>query len=74
LPGTGGQYRQESQTLLCGVATLADAQTLEQVLDSLIQVLKPFIGFEHADVVAWEEKAASLTSAPRMAKWGAAGN
>ncbi|HDX8645821.1 TPA: hybrid sensor histidine kinase/response regulator, partial [Aeromonas dhakensis] len=48
------KYRQESQTLLCGVATLADAQTLEQVLDSLIQVLKPFIGFEHADVVAWE--------------------
>ena len=26
------KYRQESQTLLCGVATLADAQTLEQVL------------------------------------------
>ena len=48
------KYRQELQTLLCGVATLADAQTLEQVLDSLIQVLKPFIGFEHADVVAWE--------------------
>lgn len=48
------KYRQESQTLLCGVATLADAQTLEQVLDSLIQALKPFIGFEHADVVAWE--------------------
>ncbi len=54
LPGTEAKYRQESQTLLCGVATLADAQTLEQVLDSLIQVLKPFIGFEHADVVAWE--------------------
>ncbi|MFE8730811.1 hybrid sensor histidine kinase/response regulator, partial [Aeromonas hydrophila] len=39
------------------VATLADAQTPEQVLESLIQVLKPFIGFEHADVVAWEGKA-----------------
>ncbi|USV56282.1 PAS domain-containing hybrid sensor histidine kinase/response regulator [Aeromonas encheleia] len=47
------KYRQESQALLCGVATLADAQSLEQVLDSLIQTLKPFIGFEHADVVAW---------------------
>ena len=29
------KYRQESQTLLCGVATLADAQTLEQVLDTI---------------------------------------
>jgi len=48
------KYRHESQTLLGGVATLADAKTLEQVLESLIQVLKPFIGFEHADVVAWE--------------------
>ncbi|MBS4687062.1 response regulator [Aeromonas sobria] len=48
------KYRQESQTLLGGVATLADAKTLEEVLESLIQVLKPFIGFEHADVVAWE--------------------
>jgi two-component system, sensor histidine kinase len=47
------KYRQESQALLCGVATLADAQSLEQVLDSLIQALKPFIGFDHADVVAW---------------------
>lgn len=47
-------YRQESQALLCGVATLADAQSLEQVLDSLILALKPFIGFEQADVVAWE--------------------
>ncbi|WP_421214756.1 ATP-binding protein [Aeromonas jandaei] len=50
------KYRHESQTLLSGVATLADAQTPEQVLESLIQVLKPFIGFEHADVVAWEGK------------------
>lgn len=48
------KYRHESQTLLGGVATLADAKTLDQVLESLIQVLKPFIGFEHADVVAWE--------------------
>jgi len=48
------KYRQESQTLLKGVATLADAETLEQVLESLIKVLKPFIGFEHADVVAWQ--------------------
>ncbi|MEG0175044.1 MAG: ATP-binding protein [Aeromonas sp.] len=47
------KYRQESQALLCGVATLADAQSLEQVLDSLILALKPFIGFEQADVVAW---------------------
>lgn len=50
------KYRHESQTLLSGVATLADAQTLEQVLESLIQVLKPFIGFEHADVVAWSDE------------------
>ncbi len=48
------RYRQESQALLCGVATLAQAQSLEQVLDSLILALKPFIGFEQADVVAWE--------------------
>ncbi|WP_310597069.1 ATP-binding protein [Aeromonas aquatica] len=47
------KYRLESQTLLCGVATLAEAQSLEQVLDSLILALKPFIGFEQADVVAW---------------------
>lgn len=47
------RYRQESQTLLCGVATLAQAQSLEQVLDSLIAALQPFIGFEQADVVAW---------------------
>ena len=47
------KYRQESQALLCGVATLADAQSLEQVLDSLILALKPFIGFEQADVIAW---------------------
>ncbi|PJG59769.1 hybrid sensor histidine kinase/response regulator [Aeromonas cavernicola] len=49
------KYRQESQTLLAGVATLADAQTLEQVLEGLIAVLQPFIGFAQADVVAWEE-------------------
>ena len=48
------RYRQESQALLCGVATLAQAKSLEQVLDSLILALKPFIGFEQADVVAWE--------------------
>ena len=45
------RYRQESQALLCGVATLAQAKSLEQVLDSLILALKPFIGFEQADVV-----------------------
>lgn len=48
------RYREESQALLCGVATLAQAQSLEQVLESLILALKPFIGFEQADVVAWE--------------------
>ncbi|MGL4251063.1 MAG: ATP-binding protein [Aeromonas sp.] len=60
------KYRHESQTLLSGVATLADAKTLEQVLESLIQVLKPFIGFEQADVVAWEGKQGSthLSSEP----------
>lgn len=48
------RYRDESHTLLKGVETLADAKTLERVLESLIEVLRPFIGFEHADVVAWE--------------------
>lgn len=48
------RYREESQALLCGVATLAEAQSLEQVLESLILALKPFIGFEQADVIAWE--------------------
>ncbi|WP_167576732.1 hybrid sensor histidine kinase/response regulator [Aeromonas taiwanensis] len=48
------RYREESQALLCGVATLAQAQSLEQVLESLILALKTFIGFEEADVIAWE--------------------
>ncbi|MGL4914744.1 MAG: hybrid sensor histidine kinase/response regulator, partial [Aeromonas allosaccharophila] len=63
------RYRHESQTLLGGVATLADAKTLEQVLESLIQVLKPFIGFEHADVVAWEGERGSthLSTEPMRA-------
>ncbi|HHQ4764790.1 hybrid sensor histidine kinase/response regulator [Aeromonas veronii] len=62
------KYRHESQTLLGGVATLADAKTLEQVLESLIQVLKPFIGFEHADVVAWEGEQGSthLSTEPML--------
>jgi signal transduction histidine kinase/CheY-like chemotaxis protein len=44
-------YRSESDTLLKGVATLAGAQTLEEVLASLIEVLRPFIGFEAAVVL-----------------------
>ncbi|EOD56165.1 PAS domain-containing sensor histidine kinase [Aeromonas molluscorum] len=49
------QYRQESQTLLAGLGTLAEARTLDQVLDSLIRSLQPFIGFEQADVLAWDQ-------------------
>ncbi|WP_421172029.1 ATP-binding protein [Aeromonas sp. 601115] len=62
------KYRHESHTLLKGVATLADAKTLEQVLESLIQVLKPFIGFEHADVVAWsgEQGITHLSTEPEQ--------
>lgn len=67
------RYRHESQTLLGGVATLADAKTLEQVLESLIQVLKPFIGFEHADVVAWEGERGVPTLVPSRCALPAAG-
>ncbi|MFR9718501.1 ATP-binding protein [Aeromonas diversa] len=44
-------YRSESDTLLKGVAALADAQDLDAVLAGLIGALQPFIGFEAATVL-----------------------
>ncbi len=67
------RYREESQALLCGVATLAQAQSLEQVLESLILALKTFIGFEEADVIAWEGRAALPISAPSRKRSAAPG-
>ena len=54
MPGAGGQISGGVPSPAVRVATLAQAQSLEQVLESLILALKPFIGFEQADVVAWE--------------------
>lgn len=44
-------YRSESETLLRGIAALADAQDQDAVLAGLIGVLQPFIGFEAAIVL-----------------------
>ncbi|MDO2951813.1 ATP-binding protein [Aeromonas simiae] len=49
--GREAHYRHESDTLLRGIATLAEAKTLDEVLLGLIKVLQPFIGFEAALVV-----------------------
>lgn len=60
----------ESSWLLKGIATLTRSQSIHGLLETLIGVLKPLIGFEHAAILFTDEKGQDLrclvASAPAL--------
>ncbi|MGF1686805.1 ATP-binding protein [Photobacterium japonica] len=54
------QLRDENTAILAGMAAMAGANTKRQVFNSLLTVLRKYIGFEHALVLTREDETAPL--------------
>ncbi|WEM43908.1 ATP-binding protein [Photobacterium sp. DA100] len=54
------QLRDENTAILAGIAAMAGANNKRQVFNSLLSVLRKYIGFEHALVLTREDETASL--------------
>ncbi|MGF1736703.1 ATP-binding protein [Photobacterium satsumensis] len=54
------QLRDENTAILAGIAAMAGANNKRQVFNSLLSVLRKYIGFEHALVLTREDETAPL--------------
>ncbi|MFC1503492.1 sensor histidine kinase, partial [Pseudomonadota bacterium] len=54
------QLRDENSAILAGISAMAGANNKRQVFNSLLAVLRKYIGFEHALVITREDEAAPL--------------
>ncbi|WP_299018696.1 PAS domain-containing hybrid sensor histidine kinase/response regulator [uncultured Photobacterium sp.] len=54
------QLREENAAILAGMSAMAGANNKRQVFNSLLSVLRKYIGFEHALVVTREDETAPL--------------
>ncbi|KHT63734.1 chemotaxis protein CheY [Photobacterium gaetbulicola] len=54
------QLRDENTAILAGIAAMAGANNKRQVFNSLLSVLRKYIGFEHALVLTREDETGSL--------------
>ena len=54
------QLREENTAILAGIAAMAGANNKRQVFNSLLSVLRKYIGFEHALVLTREDETAPL--------------
>lgn len=54
------QLREENAAILAGISAMAGANTKRQVFNSLLSVLRKYIGFEHALVLTREDETTSL--------------